>query len=112
MTLPTENSHGAELDGKGIIKPTPFDAHEQATRGVHVPTELDSPDKDPATVQEFPKAVDHVDHPSGVGLQPIVVKDAAAEKAYLDSKADIAEVEPADPKPAAPEAPKPAEAAD
>lgn len=103
MTLPTENSHGVALDGKSVIKPTPFDAHEQATRGVHVPTELDSPDKDPATVQEFPKAVDHVDHPSGVGLQPVVVKDAAAEKTYLDSKAEAVEVEPeepADPKPA------------
>lgn len=35
MTLPTQNSHGAELDGKGVIKATPFDAHEQIVRKPH-----------------------------------------------------------------------------
>jgi hypothetical protein len=93
----------AELDGKTVVKPTPFDAHEQATRGVHVPTALDSPDKEPATVQEFPKAVDHVDHPSGIGLEPVVVKNAAEEKAYLDAQAapdaKVAEVAPVEVKP-------------
>lgn len=76
------------LDGKTPIKPVPFDAHEQATRGEHVPTEVDSPDKDPKTVVEFPKAVDHVDHPSGVGLAPVVVNSAEEEEEYLDAKAE------------------------
>ena len=87
----TENSHGEELNGKGKIKPTPFDAHEQATRGTHVPTDLDSPDKDPKTVEEYPKAVDHVDHPSGVGLQPVVVNSREEEREYLDAKAEAKE---------------------
>jgi hypothetical protein len=80
----------APLDGKEAIKPTAFDAHEQATRGQHVATELDSPDK--LNVQEFPKAVDHVAHPSGVGKQPVVVQSAEEEQDYLDAKADAAEV--------------------
>lgn len=63
------------LDGKSPVKPVPFDAHEQATRGVHVPTTADSPDKDPKTVAEYPKAVDHVEHPSGVGYEPVVATD-------------------------------------
>lgn len=83
----------SNLDGKTLPKPTPFDAHEQATRGTHVPSELDSPDKDPATIDEYPKAVDHVDHPSGVGLQPVVVNSAEEEEAYHDAKEDEAEEE-------------------
>lgn len=75
------------LDGKTPVKPVPFDAHEQATRGTHVPTGVDSPDKDPKTVEEFPKAVDHVDHPSGVGQEPVVVANAKEEKAYQDAQA-------------------------
>jgi hypothetical protein len=73
------------LDGKDPIQPTPFDAHEQATRGEHVPTGPESPDK--TDVEEFPKAVDHVDHPSGVGQEPVIVKSAAEEKAYQEAKA-------------------------
>jgi hypothetical protein len=94
------------LDGTTPIKPTPFDAHEQATRGTHVPTQLDSPDKDPATVVEFPKAVDHVEKngaPKG-HLEPVVVNNAEEEKAYLDAQAapdaKVAEVAPAEVKPA------------
>lgn len=88
----TENSHGQELDGKGNIKATPFDAHEQATRGTHVPTDLDSPDKDPDTVAEFPKAVDHVDHPYTPGhKEPVVVNSAEEEEAYHEAKAEEAE---------------------
>ena len=81
------NSHGQELDGKGQIKPTPFDAHEQATRGTHVPTTKDSPDLDPKKVAEYPKAVDHVDHPSGVGKRPVIVKNAQEEREYKERKA-------------------------
>lgn len=83
------------LDGKTPVKPTPFDAHEQATRGEHVPTAKDSPDKDPKTVAEFPKAVDHVDHPSGVGKEPVVVKSAEEEEAHLDAKKEEAQDEKA-----------------
>jgi hypothetical protein len=87
MADQVHNSHGAALDGKGVIKPTAFDAHEQLVRGTHVPTSADSPDKDPKTVQEFPKAVDHVDHPSGVGLEPVLVNSVDEEDDYLDAKA-------------------------
>ncbi len=84
------------LDGKTPIKPVPFDAHEQAVRGEHVPTKKDSPDLDPKKVKQYPKAVDHVDHPYGVGKEPVVVKSAAEEKAYLESKAKEKEKEPAE----------------
>lgn len=87
------------LDGTDVIKPVPFDAHEQAVRGTHVETTPESPDKDPATVAEFPKAVDHVDHPSGVGLQPVIANSPEEEADYKAAKAEVA----------APEAPKPAE---
>jgi hypothetical protein len=82
------NSHGADLDGKSKIAPTPYDAHEKATRGEHVPTTKTSPDK--TRVQEYPKAVDHVDHPSGVGKKPVVVKSAEEERAYKEAKAKSA----------------------
>jgi len=71
----------ANLDGTDVIKPTPFDAHEQATRGEHVPTALDSPDKDPATVQEYPKAVAHTD-----AGEPVLVNSAEEEAAYNAAK--------------------------
>ena len=76
------------LDGTVPVKPVPFDAHEQATRGEHIPTTEDSPDKDPETIAEFPKAVDHVDHPSGIGKQPVVVNSADEEAEYHESKAE------------------------
>jgi hypothetical protein len=79
------------LDGKTPVKPTPFDAHEQATRGIHVPTEIDSPDPDLSKIAEFPKAVDHVDHPSGVGKQPVLVNSAEEEEAYHEAKAEAEE---------------------
>lgn len=80
------------LDGTDVIKPVAFDAHEQATRGEHIPTSAGSPDKDPATVAEFPKAIDHVDHPSGVGKEPVVAESADHE---AELKAAAAEVKPA-----------------
>lgn len=78
------------LDGKTPVKATPFDAHEQATRGTHVPTTVDSPDPDPASVQEFPKAVDHVDKPGAPEghKEPVLVKSAEEEQEYLASKID------------------------
>ena len=85
------------LDGKTEVKPVPFDAHEQATRGVHVPTTKDSPDPDPSTVVEFPKAVDHVVDPNDpTHLEPVVVNSAEEEAAYLGANTD----EKAEPAPA------------
>lgn len=83
------------LDGKTPVTATDFDAHEQATRGEHVPTSKDSPDLDPKNVVEFPKAVDHVANPyNDKHLEPVVVNSAEEEAAHLDQKAD----EKADPK--------------
>jgi hypothetical protein len=62
------------LDGKEPVLPVPFDAHDKVLRA--------SPEQEP---QEYPKAVDHVDHPSGVGLQPIVVNSAEEEAAYKEA---------------------------
>jgi hypothetical protein len=63
------------LDGTEVVKPVPFDAHEQFVRTPSAPGD------------EYPKAVDHVDHPSGVGLQPVVVNSAEEEEAYKAAKA-------------------------
>jgi hypothetical protein len=81
------NSHGQDLDGKGKIEPTPFDAHERKTRGTHVPTTKDSPD--PLPGKQYPKAVDHVQKPGAPAghKEPVVVNSAEEEKAYLDAKA-------------------------
>jgi hypothetical protein len=85
----------ANLDGKDKIAPTPFDAHEQVARVQHeaapnapgyVHSGLKAVDPEDA-VTEFPKAVDHVDHPSGVGQEPILVKSADEEDEYRDAKA-------------------------
>ena len=70
------NTHGQDLDGKGKIEPTPFDAHERNVRDV-----------EPGKKQEYPKAVDHVDHPSGVGKQPVIVNSAEEEKVHEAAKA-------------------------
>jgi hypothetical protein len=97
----------ANLDGKDKVTPTPFDAHEQKTRGEHVPTSVDSPDKDKENVQEFPKAVDHVENPyNAKHKEPVVVNSAEEEQAHLDAKADekADEDEPAKPEPAKPAA--------
>ena len=66
------------LDGTTPIKPTPFDAHEQQQAAQAAEYEH----------QEFPKAVDHVDHPSGVGLQPVLVNSAEEEEAYHEAQAE------------------------
>lgn len=64
------------LDGKDQIKPVPFDAHEQAQKEAAAEYEH----------QEYPKAVDHVPHPSGQGLQPVVVESVEEEVAYHEAK--------------------------
>ncbi len=69
------NSHGQDLDGKSKIEPTPFDAHERNVRDVA-----------PSEKQEYPKAVAHVDHPSGVGKQPVIVNSAKEEAAHQAAK--------------------------
>ena len=86
-----------KLAGTEKVKPIPFDAHEQATRGEHVPTTADSPDK--TDVQQYPKAVDHVEKPDAPEghLEPIVAKDAAHEAELKKAAAE----EKDEPKPAA-----------
>src|SRR5882724_3000372 len=74
------------LDGKDKLVPVPFDAHEQATRGEHVPTTADGPDPDHDPI-EFPKAVDHIDHPDPVAAaaghkEPVIVNSADEEEAH------------------------------
>lgn len=85
------------LDGTVPVKPVPFDAHEQATRGTHVPTSADGPEPE-VTGDEYPKAVDHVDHPDPVAAaaghqEPILVNSAEEEKAYHDAAAKAEETE-------------------
>lgn len=77
----------APLDGKEPVKATPFDAHEQATRGEYVATTETSPDL--TSVAEFPKAVDHLvkDNAPKGHLEPVIVNSPEEEKAYLDAKA-------------------------
>jgi hypothetical protein len=65
------------LDGKTPVKVVPFDAHERAQAASAAEYEH----------AEFPKAVDHVDHPSGVGKQPIVVHSPEDEAAYFEAAA-------------------------
>lgn len=74
------------LDGKSPVKAVPFDAHEQATRG------------EAKVGDEYPKAVDHVDHPDPVAAaaghqEPVVVNSAEEEEQYLAAKADEAKAE-------------------
>ena len=64
----------ANLDGTEKPVPTPYDAHEQATRGSSAPA------------AEYPKAVDHVDNPYGYGKEPVVVNSAEEEAAYNAAK--------------------------
>jgi hypothetical protein len=73
------------LDGKEAVKPTAFDAHEQATRGEHKPA---SDDVHPGQGQQYPKAVDHVEGSEPGHKEPVIVKSAEEEKAYLAAKAE------------------------
>ena len=77
----------AFLDGTEAVKPTPFDAHEQATRGTHVPTNADQAEPHAGNGEEYPKAVDHVEGSEPGHKEPVIVKSAEEEKAYLDAKA-------------------------
>lgn len=63
----------AKLDGKSKNKPVPYDAHEQVTRGEHVPTGPGAPDK--KNVEQYPKAIDHTE-----AGEPVIARDAAHEK--------------------------------
>jgi hypothetical protein len=73
-----------KLDGTEVIKPTPFDAHEQIVRKphTHVGNEggyaLVDPPAEPA---EYPKAIAH-DLETG---EPIIAKDADHEEELQDS---------------------------
>jgi hypothetical protein len=87
------NSHGQDLDGKGKIKPTPYDSHDQKVRGTHIPTKAGDALPHAGQGQQYPKAVDHVDHPD-FGKEPVVVNNDAEEKAYLDAKAEKKSADP------------------
>jgi hypothetical protein len=78
------------LDGKEPVKAVPFDAHEQVVRQPHTHSleEGYKPLEGEPEHQEYPKAVDHVAHPSGVGQEAVVVADAQAEEEYEDNKAN------------------------
>jgi hypothetical protein len=80
------------LDGKTPVKATPFDAHEQATRGEHQDA---TEDQHPGQGQQYPKAVDHVDGSEPGHKEPVLVNSAKEEKEYLQSKqADAAPAKP------------------
>jgi hypothetical protein len=83
------NSHGQDLDGKSQIKPTPFDAHEQKTRGTHVPTKANSKEPHAGLGQQYPKAIDHVQKPGAPAghLEPVIANNAEEEKAYFETNA-------------------------
>jgi hypothetical protein len=68
------------LDGTVPIKPTPFDAHEQATRGQ---APVVTKDTHPGSGEEYPKALEH----DNKGEVTVVAKDAAEEAAYNAAKA-------------------------
>lgn len=61
---------------------TPFNAHEQATRGTHVPTAIDGPDL--SAGEQYPKAVDHVEIDGH--LEPVIANDAKHEKQLAADK--------------------------
>lgn len=69
-----------KLDGKELIKPTPFDAHEQIVRGPHEHTKDGYVAKE-AEFAEYPKAVAH-DPETGA---PVIAKDADHEAELLDA---------------------------
>lgn len=83
--------HRVVLDGTADHKQlvTPFDAHEQQTRGEHIPTGLDTPDVHPDDVEEYPKAIAH-DEKTG---EPLIATSPEHEKQL---KADLADKEKAE----------------
>ena len=74
--MASQNHHGAELNGKDVITPTPFDAHEQVVRNTHTHNATTGYAAGEFTQQEYPKYLGDVD---GV---PVVVNNADEEKAY------------------------------
>jgi hypothetical protein len=76
------------LDGKEAVKPTAFDAHEQATRGTHVPTKAGDKEPHPGQGEQYPKVVEHREGSEKDQLDVAVIVDSAEEeKAYLANKA-------------------------
>jgi hypothetical protein len=71
----------SNLDGKDEVKAVPFDAHEQAQQA--------AADKNPANakLQEFPKAVDHLEKNDIALHEPVAVQNAKEEKVFSDAKA-------------------------
>ena len=73
-----------KLDGSEKVKPVPFDAHEQATRGEHIETTKDSPDRAAHLVAEYPKVVEHTEKGDEAA---VIVNSAEEEAAYHAGKA-------------------------
>ena len=79
-----------KLDGTDKIKtPLSFDPHGDRVRGEYVPTTVDSPDPDPATLQQYPK---HVTVGEGDDKKVVVAKSKEHEDQIL-GKSALAEKE-------------------
>jgi hypothetical protein len=77
-----------KLDGKTPVKPTPFDAHEQATRGTHVPTKADDTLPHAGQGKPYPKVVEHKEGSEKGQLDAaVIVNSKEEEDAYLAKKA-------------------------
>jgi hypothetical protein len=77
-----------KLDGKTPVKPTPFDAHEQATRGTHIPTKAGDKEPHPGQGAQYPKVVEHREGSEKGQLDAaVIVNSKEEEDAYLAKKA-------------------------
>jgi hypothetical protein len=71
-----------KLDGTETPKPTPFDAHEQATRVPHTFSKEEGYKADPEfKASEYPKAIAH-DEETG---EPVIAKDEDHEAELLET---------------------------
>ncbi len=83
------------LDGTQPVKPVPFDSHEQKVRAPHTYSAEEGYQPAEASDEpaEYPKAVDHVKHPSGLGHEPVVVNDAKEEAAFNQAQGEAEDSE-------------------
>lgn len=70
-----------KLDGTDVIKPTPFDAHEQVARASHEHT-ADGLVAKEYEHQEYPKAIAH-DEETG---EPVIARDEEHEAELLEGE--------------------------
>jgi hypothetical protein len=71
-----------KLDGTEVLKPVPFDAHEQLVRNPHTYSREEGYTSAPATAEEYPKAVAH-DPDTG---EPTIALNADHEDEIADAK--------------------------